>query len=110
MGSVANDSNSLLSQNAANNSLMFQTFTPTFGNLNFQIMPSMTGEVSNTFATIPYLSLEALVYMQQTGAQTSPSNILSGQTSGQQNIQGSYTIQDSNGLTRMVMGYQSGSF
>jgi len=108
--SVADNSNNILSQNAANNSLMMQTYTPTFGNLNFQIMPSQTGEVSNTFQTIPYLSLESLIYMQQVGAQVSPINIQAGQSSGQQNIQGSTTITDSNGMTRMVMGYSQNGF
>lgn len=99
-----------LAQNIPNNSLMFQTFTPTFGNLNFQIAPSQTGEVSNAFGTIPYLSLESLIYMQQMNAQMSPVNVMPGQNTGQQNIQGSYTIQDSNGLTRMVMGYVQNGF
>lgn len=90
--------------------LLSQSFMPIFGNMNFQIAPSMTGEVSGSFGTIPYLSLETLIYQQQSTAQTSPVNILSGQNGGQQNIQGSYTIQDSNGLTRMVMGYVPGGF
>lgn len=102
--------NDNLAQNAPNDSLMYQSFTPTFGNLNFQIQPSMTGEVSNTFGTIPYLSLESLIYQQQMQAQVSPTNIVSGQNTGQQNIQGSTTIQDSNGLTRLVMGYSAGAF
>lgn len=88
----------------------FEMYTATFGNVNFQIAPSQTGEVSNTFATMPYVSLESIIYAQQMQAQTSPTNIVSGQNSGQQNIQGSYTIQDQNGLTRMVMGYQQSGF
>lgn len=87
-----------------------QAFTPIFGNMSFAVAPSMTGEVSSTFGTIPYLSLENLVHQQQMTAQVSPSNIMSGQNQGQQNIQGSYTVQDTNGMTRMVMGYQQGGF
>lgn len=87
-----------------------EMYTATFGNVNFQIQPSMTGEVSNTFGTVPYVSLESVIYAQQGEAQTSPINLLSGQNSGQQNIQGQYTVQDSNGLTRMVMGYSPGGF
>lgn len=105
-----NSNNETLAANTANNAQMLQTYTPTFGNLNFQIMPSQTGEVSNTFGIIPYLSLESLIYQQAVGAQVSPTNILGGQTSGQQNIQGSYTIQDGAGLTRMVMGYVPSAF
>jgi hypothetical protein len=70
----------------------------------------MTGKVSNTFGTIPYVSLESIIYAQQINAQVSPTNIVSGQNTGQQNIQGSTTIQDSNGLTRMVMGYSPSAF
>jgi hypothetical protein len=88
----------------------YEMYTATFGNVNFAIQPSMTGEVSNTFGTIPYLSLESVIYSQANQAQTSPTNIQSGQNQGQQNIQGSYTIQDGNGLTRMVMGYSPGGF
>lgn len=102
--------NTTLTQNTPNNSLMFATYTPTFGNMSFQIMPSQTGRVSNTFGTIPYLSLESLVYMQQMNAQISPTNVMSGQNGGQQNIQGSLTVQDSFGNARLQMGYQAGGY
>lgn len=95
---------------AANDPALQAGMSGAFGNLAFQIMPSQTGEVSDTFGTIPYLSIESVIYQQQFTARISPSNILSGQNQGQQNIQGSYTIQDSNGLTRMVMGYSPGGF
>jgi len=100
------------SQNLAANTTgaMFEMYTATFGNMNFAIQPSMTGEVSNTFGTIPYVSLESIIYAQQTNAQTMPINIQSGQSQGSQNIQGSTTIQDSNGLTRMVMGFSQQGF
>ena len=97
-----------LAQNMPNASMMYQTYTPTFGNLNFQIQPSMSGEVSNTFATIPYMSLEGLVYMQQMQAQTAPTAILPGQNTGQQNVTGNYTVTDSAGNVRVQIG--SGSF
>lgn len=87
-----------------------QMYTATFGNMNFMIQPSMTGEVSNTFGTVPYISLESVIFAQTSNAQVSPTNVVSGQSSGQQNIQGQTTIQDANGLTRMVMGYQQGGF
>jgi len=97
-----------LAQNMPNQSLMYSTFTPTFGNLNFQIQPSQTGEVSNTYGTIPYLSLEALVYQQQIQQQTAPTTILPGQNTGQQNVQGAYTVTDGTGNVRVQIG--SGSF
>lgn len=104
------DQNSTLSQNTANNSLMYQTYTPIFGNLNFQIQPSQTGEVNYQFSQVPYFSLEGMIYLQQMQGQSSPINTTSGANQGQQNIQGSYGIQDSNGLSRMVMGYSPGGF
>lgn len=104
------DSSSSLAQNMPNASLMYSTFTPTFGNIMFQIQPSMSGEVSNTFGTIPYLSLESLIYMQQIQAQTAPTAILPGQNTGQQNVQGQYTVTDSLGNQRMTMGFSQGAF
>lgn len=100
------------SQNLAANTTggAYQMYTSTFGNMNFAIAPSQTGEVSNTFGTVAYVSLESIIYAQQMQAQVSPTNIVSGQNTGQQNIQGSTTIQDGNGLTRMVMGFQPGAF
>jgi hypothetical protein len=100
------------SQNTAQNTTgaQMEMYTAAFGNMNFAIQPSMTGEVSNTFGTVPYLSLESVIYAQANEAQTSPTNIQSGQSQGQQNIQGQYTITDSNGLPRMVMGYSPGGF
>jgi len=87
-----------------------EMYTATFGNMNFQIAPSMSGKVSNTFGTVPYVSLESIIYAQQMQAQMSPTNIVSGQNSGQQKIQGSTTIQDSNGQNRMVMGFSPSGF
>ncbi len=87
-----------------------EMYTATFGNMNFVLQPSMTGEVSNTFGTVPYMSLESVIYAQQNEAQTSPINIQSGQSQGSTNIQGQTTITDTNGLPRMVMGYSPGGF
>lgn len=100
------------SQNLAQNTsgAQMEMYTATFGNMNFAIQPSLTGEVSNTFGTVPYISVESVIYAQASEAQTSPVNVQSGQMQGQQQIQGSFSIQDSNGLTRMVMGYSPGGF
>lgn len=99
-------SSSQASNTAANTSgAPYEMYTAAFGNMNFQIQPSMTGEVSDTFGTVPYVSLESIIYAQANEAQIYPINIQSGQSQGQQNIQGSTTIQDANGLTRMVMGF-----
>lgn len=86
-----------IAMNMPNASLMYSTFTPTFGNLMFQIQPSQSGEVDDTFGTIPYLSLEGLIYMQQVQAQTSITNTTSGQMTNQQNITGALTVSDASG-------------
>lgn len=104
----SNDTAATLAANTTG--AQMEMYTATFGNVNFQIAPSMTGEVSNTYGTVPYVSLESVIYAQANGAQMSPTNLLSGQNSGQQNIQGQYTVQDTNGLTRLVMGYSPGAF
>lgn len=103
-----NNQSQTLAQNTTGGQM--EMYTATFGNVNFAIQPSMTGEVSNTFGTVPYMSLESVIYAQQNEAQTSPISIQSGQSQGQQNIQGQYTITDGNGLPRMVMGYSPGAF
>jgi len=90
--------------NMPNASLMYSTYTPTFGNITFAIQPSMTGEVSNTFGTIPYMSLEGLIYMQQVQAATSATNTVSGNTTGQQNITGALTITDEAGNVVAQLG------
>jgi hypothetical protein len=99
-----------LTQNVANNSLLYQSYTAVFGNMNFNIAPSLTGPVSNTYGVTPYLSLESIIFQQQTMGQMSPTNIAAGQVSGQQNIQGSMTVQDSFGNARLQMGYQQGGY
>lgn len=103
-------------QQAANNLAQnttgapYELYTGIFGNVNFFVQPSQTGEVSNTFRTVPYVSLEQIIYANNISAQVSPTSVLPGQNTGQQNIQGSTTIQDANGLTRLVMGYSPGGF
>lgn len=93
-----------LAQNMPNASMMYSTFTPIFGNLGFQIMPSQTGEVNYNFGTLPYFSLEALIYMQQVNAATQPQNILPGQHTGQQNITGQYTVTGAAGNQQVAIG------
>jgi len=89
-----------------NDSMSYATYTPIFGNMNFMIAPSKSGEVSNTFATVSNPpSVESLVYMQQMSAQTMPTSIVSGQNTGNQNIQGAYTVQNAVGTTQVSIGY-----
>lgn len=107
------DSPSDIAQNMPNASMMYSTFTPVFGNLNFQLAPSQTGEVNYSYGQMPYFSLEALLYMQQVQSATQPTNILPGQVSGQQNVSGQITVTGAAGNLQVAIGnstQQSGSF
>jgi hypothetical protein len=81
-------------------------FNPVFGNTSFMVTAPQKGEVMHGFPEIAYFSLEAIAQQQQ----MNPNNIRSGNTTGTQNINGAYTIQDASGSTRMLMGYQPGAF
>ena len=90
--------------NMPNTAMMGMTYSPTFGNVSFQIQPSQTGEVSNTFGLILGApSLEGLIYMQQMQAQVTPTSVLPGQNTGQQNVQGSITSTDGLGNIRVAI-------
>lgn len=100
--------NSNLIQNMPNNSLQYATYTPIFGNMNFMIVPPQSGKVNDTFTTMPNPpSIESLVYMQQMNAQVSPTNVVGGQTTGQQNITGAYTVTNGVGTTQVSIGYSN---
>ncbi|MDE2103439.1 MAG: hypothetical protein KGL39_39725 [Patescibacteria group bacterium] len=102
-----------LAMNMPNQSLMYSTYTPIFGNLGFNIAPSQTGEVNYGYGTMPYFSLEGLIYMQQVAASTQPQMIMSGQHTGQQNISGQYTVTGAAGNVQVAIGNattQSGNF
>lgn len=96
-----------LYQNVPNNSLMYAMYTPTFGNGSFQIQPPQPGVIGRNFPTIPYFSIEALFYQQQaSNPLTSPVFTMSGQSIGQQNIQGAQTVADEFNTSRFQLGFQ----
>lgn len=103
------NSSSDLAQNMPNASLMYSTYTPVFGNMMFQIAPSQTGEVNFGFGTMPYFSLEGLIYMQQVSAATQPETVLPGQSQGQQNVSGQITVTGSAGNQQVAIGNSSSS-
>jgi hypothetical protein len=104
------NSASNVAANTTNSPYMSMFVNPVFGNMAFQILPSQIGSVNNMYGTIPYLPLESLIQQQQMSAQIDPTKILSGQQQGNQNIQGSLTVQDAFGNARLQMGYQQGGF
>lgn len=95
-----------LYQNAPNESLMFTMYSTTFGNGGFQIMPPSPGEVGDGFPSVPYLSLEALIYQQMSSNPlSSPVYTYSGSNTGQQIIGGQLTQQDANSTSRFFQGF-----
>jgi hypothetical protein len=93
--------------NIPNMSLAFTMYTTTFGNGSFVVQPPQPGELSDQFPTLPYLSLEALLYTQQaSNPVVSPYNISGGATAGQSVIAGSQTANDVSGVPRSLTGTQ----
>lgn len=102
--------NSALDANLGYVNSMSQAFSPTFGNVEFQIDPVGTqGQaVDNNFPYIPYVSLEALLYQQMASNPLSaPYTVMGGSNTGQHVIGGQITQQDQNGTSRYMQGYQS---
>jgi hypothetical protein len=98
-----------LMANVPNIGMMQTMYTTTFGNTSFVIQTAQPGQVSGGFPSVPYLSLEALLYQgQASNPQTSPTNIYTGQTAGTQNLGGLTTMNDSVNQQRYLMGYQAG--
>ncbi len=95
-------------QNIPTMALAFTMYTTTFGNGNFIIQPPMPNDVGDGFPTIPYLSLEALLYEQQsTNPTNAPVNTLSGSNTGQQVVASTQTVNDATGTPRQLTGNQS---
>lgn len=95
-------------QNMPNQSLSFTAFSTTFGNADFMLTAPKSGKVGSSFPTIPYLSLEALLYQQQmSNPIVSPVNVQSGSNVGEQVISGTTTSQDALGTSRYLQGYQA---
>lgn len=106
-----------LYSNMPNASLAFTMWSNTFGNMNMMITPPQSmipgkpDQVQAGFPGLPYLSLEALLYQQQSSNPVvAPPNILTGNTAGAQTIQGQSQIKDGNGNQVYVAGYSQGGF
>lgn len=98
-----------VSANAPNASMMMLMYSSTFGNMSFLITPASPGEIQAGFATVPYLSLEALLYNGQMSNQTvAPRQIQTGSTAGTQNLQGGTTVTDATGNIRVSLGTTGG--
>ena len=97
-------------KNAPNTSLMFTMYSTTFGNGSFQLVPPQSGNMENGFPSIPYTSLEAIMYQQQSSnPMSSTYTVMAGSGAGQQVIASTQTSSDSSGTPRYVMGVQPGA-
>lgn len=92
-----------ISMNMPNTSMLYMAYTPIFGSTNFQMAPSQTGEVNLNNGIIPYVSIEATVFMLQIQSSANPMNTTGGQVTGQQNIQGGLTATDGLGNIRVAI-------
>lgn len=103
-----NNENNETFKNAPNMSLMFTMYSTTFGNGAFQLLPPPTGNMEDGFPSIPYLSLEAIIYQQQSSNPLSaPSTVLAGASAGQQVIGSTQTANDATGIPRYIIGNQN---
>lgn len=92
--------------NIPNMSLAFTMYTTTFGNGDFVIQPASPGEVQVGFPTVPYLSLEAVLYSQMSSnPAVSTYNVTGGASAGQQQNASISTNRDSTGTTRNSQGF-----
>ena len=65
--------------------LAYTAFSTVFGNYNFMVTPATPGKVDLGFPTIPYLSLEALLFSQAaSNPAVTPTSVMSGVNVGQQ--------------------------
>jgi hypothetical protein len=97
-----------MQQNIPSQSLMFTMYSTTFGNYSFMVQPPQPGQSSDQFPSIPYLSLEALLYQQQSSnPQVAPANVQSGPTTGKQVMVGAQLQSDGTGVARQLSGYQA---
>lgn len=94
------------SVNAPSAALAYTAFSTVFGNYNFTVTPATPGKIDTGFPSIPYLSLEALLFSQAaSNPAVSPTNVMSGTNVGEQAITGQTTNRDSTGTTRVSDGF-----
>lgn len=94
------------SVNAPSAALAYTAFSTIFGNYNFVVTPATPGKIDLGFPSIPYLSLEALLFSQAaSNPAVAPTSILGGVNVGEQSVGGQQTSRDSTGTTRISTGY-----
>lgn len=95
-------------QNAPSAALAYTAFSTVFGNYNFMVTPATKGKIDTGFPSIPYLSLEALLFAQAaSNPAIAPTNILGGTNVSEQATTGQNTSGDSTGTTRVSDGFSN---
>lgn len=93
--------------NIPNMSLAFTMYTTTFGNGSFVIQPPMANAIGDDFPSVPYLSLEAVLYeAQSSNPATAAVNVTGGTAISQSVISGNQIGADSTGTPRSLTGTQ----
>jgi hypothetical protein len=94
--------------NAPSAALAYTAFSTVFGNYNFMVTPATPGKVDLGFPSVPYLSLEALLFSQAaSNPAVTPTNVISGTNVGEQAIAGQTTARDNTGTTRVTTGFSN---
>ena len=92
-------------QNILNMGPAYAMYSTTFGNPNFVIQPATPGEVQGGFPSVAYVGIEAVLWTQMTSnPMTAPQNVMTGATSGTQNLSGTLTLTNSNGVVQGAIG------
>lgn len=100
---MQNDATSVNTPSAA---LAYTAFSTVFGNYNFAVTPPTPGKIGVGFPSVPYLSLEALLFSQAaSNPAVSPTSVMSGTNVGEQATTGQSTARDSTGTTRVSDGF-----
>ena len=97
-----------MQQNIPSMALMYSMYTNVFGNYFSTITPPQPGQLSDQFPTLPYTSLEALLYAANaSNPAVSPTQVITGSTSGIQNLTGAQVQNDGTGQARSLNGFQA---
>jgi len=73
--------------------------------MSFTVTPANPGQIQIGFPSVPYLSLESLLYNgQMSNPVVAPTNIQTGSTAGTQNVSGNLTTTDNTGNIRVSIG------
>jgi hypothetical protein len=88
--------------------LMYSMYTTTFGNYSFVVTPPQAGQIADQFPSYGYFSLEAALYASTaSNPAISPTNVMTGGTTGTQQLIGAQVQNDGTGTGRVLNGYQA---